>query len=64
MKMARQEVEKEKKASKNLKEIMVKRRMTLRENKNTIGFTSAAREAYSQLKGNRGYRDNYTGSPF
>lgn len=49
MKMARQKVEDEKTGSnsKNLKDIMVKRRMSLRENKHTIGFSSAAREAYS-----------------
>lgn len=66
MKMARQKVENERTGSnsKQLKEIMVKRRMSLRDNKNTIGFSSAAREAYSQLKTNRGYRDGNNTSPF
>lgn len=60
--MARQKVN-EKSASKT-SDIMVKRRMSLRENKNTIGFSSAAREAYSQLKISRGYRENLSSSPF
>ena len=48
--MARQKVEDEKKSARSngIKDIMEKRRMTLRENKNTVRFSSAARDAYVQ----------------
>lgn len=72
MKIARQKVEHEKtgSTSKNFKDIMFQRRLSLREkrqeiDKNTIVYASAAREAYSQLKNNRGFREgNQAGSSF
>lgn len=66
MKMARQKVENEKNSARSnkLKDIMEKRRLSLRENKNGARLSSAARDAYQQHKVSRGFREaKFTSSP-